>query len=62
LQELLKRLQEKHGKYAEALTKKAAADAQAAAPVHTPNVMQTMMLLQQARFRAPAAQDRAKAT
>ncbi len=56
LQELLKRLQEKHGKCAEALTKKAAADAQAAAAVHTPNVMQTMMLLQQARFRAQAAQ------
>jgi hypothetical protein len=37
LQELLKRLQEKHGKCAEALTKKAAADAQAAADVHTPN-------------------------
>jgi hypothetical protein len=39
---------------AEALARKAAADA--------PNVMQTMMLLQQARFRAKSAQDRAKAT
>jgi hypothetical protein len=39
------RLKEKHGKCAEALTKKAAADAQATAAVHTPNVMQTMMLL-----------------
>ena len=36
-------------------------DAQAAAAVHIPDVMQTMMLLQQARFRAQAAQDRAKA-
>ncbi len=52
LQDLLKRLQEKHGKCAEALTKKAAADAQAVAAVHTPNVMQTMMLQQQAGFRA----------
>jgi hypothetical protein len=62
LQELPKRLQEKHGKCAESLTKKATSDAQAAAAVHTPNVMQTMMLLQQARFRAQAAQDRVKAS
>ncbi len=61
LQELLKRLQKKHGKYAEALTQKAAADAQAAAAVHTPNVMQTMILFQQAKKRVQAAQDRAKA-
>ena len=61
LQELLKRLQEKHGKCAEALTNKAAADAQAAAAVQTPNVMQAMMLFQQAKKRAQAAQDRAKA-
>jgi hypothetical protein len=54
LQELRKRLQEKHGKYAEALTKKAATDAQAAAAVHTPNVMQTMMLFQQAQHHAKA--------
>ena len=54
LQKLLKRLQEKHGKCAEALTKKAAADAQAAAAVHTPNVMQAMMLFQQAQHRAKA--------
>jgi hypothetical protein len=49
LQVLLKRLQEKHGKCAEALTKKAAADVQAVATVHTPNVMQTMMLFQPLR-------------
>jgi hypothetical protein len=61
LQELLKRLQEKHGKCAEALTNKAAADAQAAAAVHTPNVLQAMMLFQQAQHRAKAAQDHAKA-
>jgi threonine/homoserine/homoserine lactone efflux protein len=33
-----------------------AADAEAAVAVHTPNVMQTMMMLEQARFRAQAAQ------
>jgi hypothetical protein len=46
LQELLKRLQNRHVDCAEALTKKAAADDQAAAAVSpdTPNVMQTMML------------------
>jgi hypothetical protein len=54
LQELRKRLEENHVGCAEALAKKAAAD--------KPNVMQTMMLLQQARFRAKAAQDRAKTT
>ena len=46
LQELLKRLQEKHGKCAEALTQKAAADAQAVAAVHTPSVLEAMMLFQ----------------
>jgi len=61
LQELLKRLQEKHGKCAEALTQKAAADAQAAAAVHTPSVLEAMMLFQQAKKHAQAAQDRAKA-
>jgi hypothetical protein len=62
LQELRKRLEENHGQCAEALTKKAAADAQAAAAVSpdTPNVMQAMMLFQQAQHRAKAAQDRAK--
>jgi hypothetical protein len=44
LQELLKRLQEKHGKCAEALTQKAVADAQAADTVHTPSVLEAMML------------------
>ena len=61
LQELLKRLQEKHGRCAESLTNKAAADAQAGAVVHSPNVMQAMMLFQQAKNRAKATQDRAKA-
>ncbi len=59
--ELLKRLQEKHGRCAESLTNKAAADAQAAAAVHTPNVLQAMMMFQQAQHRAKAAQDHAKA-
>jgi hypothetical protein len=63
LQELRKRLEENHGKCAESLTKKAAADAQAASEVsaHTPNVMQVMMLFQKAQHRAKAAQYRAKA-
>jgi hypothetical protein len=63
LQELLKRLQNRHVDCAEALTKKATADAQAAAALSpdTPNVMQTMMLFQQAKKRAQAAQDREKA-
>jgi hypothetical protein len=56
LQELLKRLQEKHGKCAEALTQKAAADAQAAAAVHTPSVLEAMMLFQQAKKHAQAGQ------
>ena len=63
LQELLKRLQEKHGKCAEALTNKAAADAQAAAAVSAdaPSVLEAMMLFQRVKKRAQAAQDRAKA-
>jgi hypothetical protein len=60
LQEILKRLQEKHGKCVEALTQKAAADAQAAAAVHTPSVLEAMMLFQQAQKHAHTAQDRAK--
>jgi hypothetical protein len=46
LQELLKRLQDRHVDCAEALTKKAAADAQAAAAVSedTPGVLEAMML------------------
>ena len=62
MQELLRRLQDRHVEYAEAVAKKASVDAQAAADVHTPNVMQTMMLFQQAKKRAQTAQDRAKAT
>jgi hypothetical protein len=63
LQELLKRLQDRHVDCAEALTKKAAADAQAAAAVSedTPSVLEAMMLFQQVKKRAQAAQDRAKA-
>ena len=54
LQELRKRLEENHGKCAEALTKKNAADAQAAAAVSpdAPNVLQAMMQLEQAKTRA----------
>ena len=55
LQELLKRLQDRHGECAQAV-----ADAEKAA-AHAPNVMQAMMLFQQAQDRAKAAQDRAKA-
>ena len=57
LQELRKRLQQNHGNCAEALTKKAAADAASAATVSpdTPNVLQAMMQLEQAKSRAEAA-------
>ncbi len=57
LKELLKRLEENHGNCAEALTKKAAADADSAATVSpdTPNVLQAMMQLRQTKSRAEAA-------
>ena len=52
---MLKRLQDRHGECAQAVAKakETAADA--------PNVMQAMMLFQQAKNRAKATQDRAKA-
>ncbi len=51
LQELIKRLEENHGNYTEALAKKAAADAASAATVDpdVPNVLQAMMKLEQAK-------------
>ncbi len=54
LQELLRRLQDRHVDCAEALAKKAASDAASAATVSpdTPNVLQAMMQLQQAKSRA----------
>jgi hypothetical protein len=57
LQELIKRLEENHGNCAEALGKKAAADAVSVATVNpdTPNVMQAMMKLEQANARAKTA-------
>ena len=57
LQELIKRLEENHGNCAEALAKKAAADAASAATVDpdTPNVLQAMMKLEQAKARAKTA-------
>ena len=57
LKELLKRLQDRHVECAQDVAKKAAADAQAAAAVSpdTPNVLQTMMQLEQAKTRAKAA-------
>ena len=57
LQELLKRLQDRHVECAQAVAKQAAADAQAAAAVSpdTPNVLQAMMQLEQAKTRAKAA-------
>ena len=57
LQELLKRLQDRHVDCAEAVAKKAAADAASAAIVDpdAPNVLQAMMQLQQAKSRAEAA-------
>ena len=57
LQELLKRLQDRHVDCAEALAKKAAADAVSAATVNpgAPNVLQAMMKLEQANARAKTA-------
>jgi hypothetical protein len=55
LQELRKRLQDRHGfRCAQAVAKKAAADAQAPAAVHTPSVLEAMMLFQQAKKHAQA--------
>ncbi len=63
LQELRKLLQDRHGfRCAQAVAKKATADAQTAAAVHTPSVLETMMLFQQAKKHAQAVQDRAKAS
>jgi hypothetical protein len=57
LQELLKRLQDRHVDYAEALAKKAAADAASVVTVNpdAPNVLQAMMKLEQANARAKTA-------
>ncbi len=58
LQELLKRLEDRHVEYAQAVAKKAVPDAQAAAVVaspDTPNMLQAMMQLEQAKNRAKAA-------
>ncbi len=57
MQELLKRLQDRHGNCAEALTKKDVADATSAATVNpdTPNVLQAMMQLEQDKTRAKTA-------
>jgi hypothetical protein len=57
LQELRKRLQQNHGNCAEVLTKKAVDDAASAATLspNTPNVLQAMMQLEQAKSRAQAA-------
>ncbi len=57
LQELLQRLQDRHGKCAQAVATKAAADAASAATVSpgTPNVLQAMMQLGQAKTGVEAA-------
>ena len=57
MQELLKRLQDRHVECAEAVAKKGAADAASAAAVSpdAPNVLQAMMQLEQAKTRAKAA-------
>jgi hypothetical protein len=51
---MLKRLQDRHVECAQVVTKKAATDAQAVATVNpdTPNVIQSMMKLEQAKARA----------
>jgi hypothetical protein len=56
LQELLKRLQDRHVQCVQAVVKaeKAASDA--------PNVMQSMILFRESKNRAKASQDRAKAS
>ena len=57
MQELLKRLQDRHVDYAETLAKKAAADTVSTATVNpdAPNVLEAMVQLEQARTRAKAA-------
>ncbi len=59
MQELIKRLEENHGNCAEALAKKAAADADAASAAtvnpDAPNVLQAMMKLEQANACANTA-------
>ena len=57
LKELLQRLQDRHVECAEAVAKKAAADAASAAAVSpdAPNVLQAMMQLEQAKTREKAA-------
>ncbi len=57
MQELLKRLEDRHVDCAEAVAKKAAADAVSAATVNpdAPNVLQTMMKLEQANAHAKTA-------
>ncbi len=57
MQELLKRLQDRHVDYVEVVAKKAAADAASADTVDpdAPNVLQEMMKLQQAKSRAETA-------
>ena len=53
MQDLLKRRQDSHVEYAEAVAKKASADAQAGTTVSpdTPNVLQTMMKLEETKTR-----------
>ena len=57
MKELLKRLQDCHVEFSQALAKKAAADAQVDAVVSpdAPNVLQAMMQLEQTKNRAKAA-------
>ncbi len=56
MQELLKRLQDRHVECAQAVAKKADADAASTSTVSpdTPNVLQAMMQLRQAKSRAEA--------
>jgi hypothetical protein len=57
LHELLKRLQDGHGEFAQAVAEKDAADAASSTTVSpdTPNVLQTIMQLEQVTFRAETA-------
>jgi hypothetical protein len=57
LQELLKRLQDRYGECAQTVAKKDASDAASTATVSpdTPNVLQTMMQLEQAKSHTETA-------
>ena len=60
MKEMLKRLQDRHVEYAQVVAKKADADADSVVTVSqdTPNVLETMMQLSQAKTRSTIKHDR----